>query len=141
MILFGSPVRAIACTLMAVLLAGCGGGQTEHETFLVKGKVSFNGEPVTEGIVTFEDSTNGRTGESEIAADGIYRVRVTKGSYKVMVNPPTVQVDEGPESPPSEGVKDVDNIPEKYRGYQSGVIVDVSDDMDTGADVAMMPEG
>lgn len=140
MILFGSPGRAIGCTLMAVLLAGCGGGQTEHETFLVKGTVTFNGEPVTEGIVTFEDSTNGRTGESEIAADGVYRARLTKGSYKVMVNPPTVQVDEGPDSPPSEGLKEMDNIPMKYRGYQSGIIIDVTGDMESGADVAMMPE-
>ena len=140
MILFGSSFRAGHCLLFVVLLAGCGGGQTEHETFLVKGKVTFDGEPVTEGNVLFEDSTNGRTGQGEIAADGFYRVRVTKGSYKVMVSPPTVEVDEGPDSPPSEDVKEVDNIPEKYRGYQSDIIVDVTADMESGADIAMLPE-
>ena len=132
-----SGVSLAAFTMLA--LVGCG-GRVEHETFMVKGKVTYEGEPLNEGIVTFEDTTNGHTGEGEIAADGFYRVRVMKGSYKVRVTPPTVEVDEGPDSPPSVGMKEMKNIPEKYRGYQSGFIVDVNGDMESGADLAMTAE-
>ena len=129
--------RTFAVAALALLVCGCGGGQTQHKTFMVKGLVTFNGEPVTEGLVVFEDKTNGRTGEGEIAGDGLYRVRVGKGSYAVRISPPMVEIDEGPDSPPSIDYKKMANIPDKYRGQQSGFIVDVTGDMDSGADLAM----
>jgi hypothetical protein len=101
--------------LLVILPAvvGCGGSKfVSHE---VKGRVTFEGAPVTEGQVTFEDPTTGFANSAGLDAMGAYTVALADGNYQVSIQPPTIQIGGGPDTPPDEGYKDVDNIPEKYR--------------------------
>lgn len=108
---------ALIAPLLCLLIAGCGGGSDGPARFPVKGKVTFSGEPVQEGMVTFGNenfSSSGNittTGEYKLADD------LPVGTYKVQISPPDIQ------TPPSFSVtgeeppkpKEYPNIPQKYR--------------------------
>lgn len=53
-----------------VLIAGCGGN--ENGTYPVTGKVTWEGQPVTEGTVTFLSLEQGRPASGTIQPDGTY---------------------------------------------------------------------
>jgi len=101
--------------LILVLIVGCASGP---RTGKVQGKVTCEGKPVTEGLVTFLNPKEGGAAESEISADGSYAVEVgvVVGDYVVVITPPTVIMDTDPgKSPPSPVEKYAPNIPQKYR--------------------------
>lgn len=110
-------VRA-ACATAAVSLAvvaGCSSGPATGE---VNGKVTFKGQPVTEGFVTFMNPNEGGAGEGKIGPDGSYAVvgKLVVGEYIAVVSPPMHIVDTDPgKSPPAPVEKNVKNIPVKYR--------------------------
>jgi hypothetical protein len=88
----------------------------------VKGKITFKGQPVTEGSVTFTNPTEGGTAGADIKPDGTYVVQgdVAVGEYLVMITPPIHMVDTDPgKSPPAPEEKPAPNIPPKYRGPAS----------------------
>ena len=68
-------VRGLASALVVVaafvILAGC--GDQRPETFPVQGKVTYRGKPVTSGRVIFYPE-NGRSAQSEILADGTFKL-------------------------------------------------------------------
>lgn len=109
-----SKSRMLAALVIVLLgTVGCGGSKFEsHE---VKGRVTFQGAPVTEGQVTFEDPATGFANSAGLDAMGAYTVALADGSYRVSIQPPVIQIGGGPDTPPDEGYKDVDNIPERYR--------------------------
>lgn len=109
---FGSRLLLASIACMGYLSAGCGGSDTP--TQMVTGTVTFEGAPVEEGGVTFEDPSTGVAAMCEVGPGGTYTIDLPDGNYDVTIEPPVVEVSAGPDSPPDEDYKDVKNIPEKY---------------------------
>jgi hypothetical protein len=110
--------RSAATFLIALLsatVAGCDSGPTAGE---VRGKVTFKGQPVKEGMVTFLNTTEGGAYEGQINSDGTFAVPnpVAVGEYVVEIKPLVVIVDTDPgKSPPAPMEKPAPDIPKKYR--------------------------
>lgn len=101
------------CSLLFVSAAGCGPSDPLAR-YPVKGKVSFQGQPVEEGTITFEDPSAGQVNSSPLAAGGAYSLELPAGDFKVSVAPPLVETKAGPDSPGDMVPKKVANIPKKY---------------------------
>jgi hypothetical protein len=104
---------------LAICLAGCGSDALPVAE--VSGKVTFRGQPVTEGTISFHnsDGLGYGGGEATLGPDGSYRLEtaaggVTVGEYKVSVSPPMVINSSDPRTPPFKEYKQVANIPAKY---------------------------
>lgn len=101
---------------LALLSAGgCSSGPAKGD---VKGKVTFKGNPVKEGKVTFLNPAGLGDSEADISSDGTYEVRggVVVGDYVVEIKPLVVIVDTDPgKSPPAPVEKKAPDIPGKYR--------------------------
>jgi hypothetical protein len=61
-------LRLLSSVVLLSLLAGCGGG--EFSTASVTGKVVMNGQPVTEGVITFAPLGDGKSDEVGKPASG-----------------------------------------------------------------------
>jgi hypothetical protein len=99
----------------AASLCGCSSGTPLGE---VSGKVTFKGQPVKEGTVTFLNLKEGGAAEALIGSDGGYAVAngVALGEYVVEIKPPVHIVDTDPgKSPPAPVEKAAPDIPKKYR--------------------------
>lgn len=126
-----SPAVLVVVPLLSLSLAGCGGASDGPERYPVAGKISFEGEAVQEGMVTFSDgnfSSSGKittTGEFTLADD------LPSGSYKVQVTPPDVQTAPtfGKTGGATPKPKEVKNIPQKYRTLAT---TDLSADVTSG---------
>ena len=115
------PARSVfrSATYFAVavlaLLAGCNHGPP---TGKVRGKVTFKGQPVKEGRVTFLNPKEGGTYEAMIGSDGSYAipVGVNVGEYVVEISPLMEMKDTDPgKTPPAPVEKAAPDIPRKYR--------------------------
>lgn len=110
------PVRAlgIAVLVCGLTLSGCSGtdGPVQRE---VSGKVTFQGSPIEEGIITFEDAKKGYAESSELGPGGTYKLNAPDGNYTVYVEPPIVVIEDTADTPGGEEEKQVDNIPVQYR--------------------------
>jgi hypothetical protein len=103
----------VAATLS--LAVGC---QKAPTTGKVHGKVTFKGQPVKEGRVTFLNDKHGGAAEAMIAGDGTYAVPtgVVVGDYLVEITPLVEMKDTDPgKSPPAPVEKAAPDIPKKYR--------------------------
>jgi hypothetical protein len=99
---------------LATFSAGCESEkQPEGKVF---GKVTFRGQPVTEGTISFHNEAAGFGAEALLEADGSYRLPtgLAVGEYKVSVFPPLVINSSDPRTPPVTEYKKVNNIPGKY---------------------------
>ncbi|MDI9445306.1 MAG: carboxypeptidase-like regulatory domain-containing protein [Planctomycetota bacterium] len=118
-------LSAIACALW------CGGcGSSEPPTGQVAGKVTYQGEPVTKGVVTFVNSETGIGASSELDSSGAYRIEsVRAGDYQVAIQPPSAP---SPEEM-AEGAKaEKSPIPAKYHDPQaSGLTATVNEGANT----------
>jgi len=104
---------------LTVAIAGC--GDPRGPTGTVSGQVTFEGQPVTEGMVSYvSDEGHGASGQLDSA--GNYTLvtvdgpGVPVGNYKVAIRPPLAEEpDELPIDyvPPDE--EEYPNIPSKYR--------------------------
>ncbi len=120
---------------MAVLfcstLLGCGPAD-KFPRYQVSGKVTFNGQPVEEGTITFADATTGQVNEGPLGSGGTYSTELPPGSFKVSVAPPLVETKGTGDSPPDLTEKNVKNIPKKYRRQESsGLTADIAKDKRT----------
>ncbi|RLS56096.1 MAG: carboxypeptidase regulatory-like domain-containing protein [Planctomycetota bacterium] len=120
----------LASLWTAGFLVGCGGSSLpEGETGTVKGKVTFQGNPIPEkSTVTFMRDEGGITAVGEIDADGEYVLRmrdglkILVGVYRVSITPPNpgsnLDQDEVMKLHMSGKLPDpakVKEIPERYR--------------------------
>jgi hypothetical protein len=114
-------LRAVCILICAgvAALAGCGGSSETRDEFTVTGKVTFQNQPVTEGTVQFEDAATGLGGSAEISPEGTYEATLAAGTYLVAILPPTEITPGTPDSPGGVTVKDVKNIPEKFRAFDT----------------------
>jgi len=129
------PTRALA--LLALLAAstwGCGSKSERPETLPVQGKVTYKGQPVPKGTVTFQ-SDSGQTATGEIQSDGTYKLSTfaegdgaLPGHHKVMIiandADPTLMPGSSPGYKPPK-----DLVPKKYEKLEtSGLQADVTKD-------------
>ena len=118
--------------LSALICLCLGCGAADSVTIApVDGKVMFEGAPVTEGVVTFEDPVKGFAASGLIQPDGTFKLRsdrgngIPTGNYKVTVNPPSTGQPRPDQPAPK---RDFPNIPEKYRNAKtSGLLKRVLD--------------
>ena len=112
----GSPLRVfgVATLVCGLVLTGCSGtdGPVQRE---VSGKVTFQGSPVEEGMITFEDAQKGYAESSELGPGGAYKLNAPDGNYTVYVEPPMTVIEDTADTPGGEEEKQVDNIPVQYR--------------------------
>ena len=93
--------------------------------------------PVEEGLITFYDPQTGTGAQATIGRGGNYRVETEDGgllvgTYCIFILPPLVtEAGEG-RSPPVQILKDVPNIPVKYRHeLTSGLEVNIHEGENT----------
>jgi len=102
-------------TLCLLAACGCSSSPDKGE---VHGKITFKGNPVKEGRVTFLNPNEGGASEAQINSDGAYAVAggVALGEYVVEITPLVQIVDTDPgKSPPAPVEKPAPDIPLKYR--------------------------
>jgi hypothetical protein len=80
--------------LVGACCVGCGiaGGTPSSSLVTVKGKVTFKGQPLTKGVVTFEPSDFGRAASGRLQSDGTYVLStfkdgdgVVRGHHRVSI--------------------------------------------------------
>ena len=104
----------VGTVLLAMFVsAGCGGDE-KLVRHTVSGKVSYQGAPVEEGVITFEDPATGFADSADLGSGGDYSIELPDGSYQVSIAPPMVEVGGGVDTPADTDYKKVDNIPKKY---------------------------
>lgn len=114
--------------------AGCG---SQEKPIDISGKVTFNGEPVTEGSVQFIEDATGRGAEIELGPGGTYKAGLFAGNYRVVVTPPYI-VDTS-SGMPNPYYKKVKNIPKKYHSTATSGLTAIVSPEQTSHDVALRP--
>lgn len=125
---------AIGFLMPAFLMLICGGcGAKGPPPVAVSGNVSFEGKPVTQGIVLFM-SEQGFGSSAEINSRGNYALRsqygkgIPAGTYRVIVTPLPEVVSESDVPSPSAKNDTHPEIPKKYRDFAtSGLEVSLND--------------
>jgi len=136
---------ASAAAALLLLLAGCGGGN-QLEMVPLRGTVTYNGEPMTRGIVTYLPvaGSTGRTANGPIQADGTFVMTtqtrgdgVVRGSYKIVVD----LYEENPDAPKTrEEIEAQGNktpllrslIPKRYLAPETSGLTDTVDEQHSG---------
>jgi len=115
---------ALGCVLLACAVPGCRRGEVLGK---VSGRVTFRGEPVSEGVIVFANEEKGVWMTAEIGPDGTYEVEMAKGfglplgTYQVWITPPLVDHPVGPiGTPPPENPPP--NIPPKYYDMDKSIL-------------------
>jgi hypothetical protein len=129
-------VAGIGCLLLCFVF-GCG---NKVKTAPVSGTVTYKGQPVTFGKITFIDS-QGRPGFAELGADGRYTLRATVGECKVALEAREIEPPHDPkqrkQARPGMYIGK-SFIPEKYENpQQSGLTFKVEDKENNTADFAL----
>jgi hypothetical protein len=106
-----------AAVASLLLFAGCDSGPPVGQ---VSGKVTFRGQPVTEGRVSFTHVDAGYGADALLEEDGTFSIVTDEGGllvgdYRVSVTPLVVMDDSDPNTPPVGVEKPAPNIPKKYR--------------------------
>jgi hypothetical protein len=134
------------CRLLVLLLTmftgfvvtGC---HHEESRGRISGWVTFRGQPVSDGIVLFSNTTKGVYMTANLKPDGSYEVTTAKGAglptgqYQVCVCPPLVNGTTGAGPAPKAII--CRNIPEKYRTIQTSGLALVVKEGENQFDVAM----
>ena len=125
-----TSVYGLVLFLIVVVLGslGCQKGETLGA---VSGDVTFQGKPVTQGVVMFRNAGQGIYVTAPLDEQGHYVVKqatgagLPPGEYQVSVNPPVVDV---PMGGPVQQIPSFSNIPLKYRDANtSGLTLTVSE--------------
>src|SRR5437868_4408997 len=66
--------------VLACLITGCGPGD-KLARYKVTGNVTYQGQSVEEGTITFENPTAGEVNSSPLIAGGSYSLEVPAGDY------------------------------------------------------------
>jgi hypothetical protein len=120
-------IAALCCALLPACNSSSG-----PPRYQVSGKVTYSGQPVEEGTITFADATTGQVNEGLLSPGGSYFTELPAGSFKVSITPPLVETKGTGDSPPDQIEKNVTNIPKKYRRQESsGLTADIAKDKRT----------
>ena len=80
----------ISLVLVLIALVGCGGATASRTTIGVKGKVTFDGKPLPEGVIQFEPKDGKGAPASAKIFEGSYEGRIEPGVKIVRINYPKV---------------------------------------------------
>ena len=113
--------KILVLVLTVTVLAGC---KQLEPIGRIRGRVTFQGKPVTEGLVVFSNTQKGVFMTAAIDKDRNYVVTsaagpgIPLGQYQVTVTPPIDEPKLGPnfEPPP---IKSFPNIPGRYRDVKT----------------------
>lgn len=72
-------------TIAALLLTGCGQQLDAEGYFQLHGEASWNGEPITEGLVIFRTSESGRKNVAAPIKNGEFEVKIQPGKKLVEI--------------------------------------------------------
>lgn len=118
------------------LLAGCGAS----EGTVLEGKITYNGQPVTAGLVNFM-ADGGRPLGGAVQPDGSYSFVLPPGDYRVRVDtPPPAGAAwvEGQPAPTLKGKAAEGQVPPKFANYgTSGLTLSVGAESPQQHDIAM----
>lgn len=114
----GKRKEIMVLAVLAMVAPGC---QEQEQLGRVYGRVTFQGEPITEGILVFSNAQQGIHMTADLAPDGTYELQnaggfgLPLGTYQVAVNPPIPEppVMGAPSPPPKP--KSFTDIPPKFR--------------------------
>ena len=132
--LASGDLRPAAILLLCTCSIAAGCSEDGPAIGELSGTVTFEGQPVTDGIINFE-SAAGFGVSVPLTAEGTFELAsqygsgIPQGSYRVSVTPPPPPVDPsqpagGTSGPPP----DPKNIPRKYRDFStSGLTVEVTE--------------
>ena len=119
--------RLLAAACLFALAVGCSPSGRRVTWVVVRGAVTCDGKPVTEGTVTFQDAKSGEAPQADLRPDGTYEMRVPAASYVVAVVP--LIVNESTDGLPNWVSKKNPDIPAKYQDpTKSGFTADVPAD-------------
>ena len=136
-----SRTLAAMALLAVAVLAGCGRGEVLGR---ITGKVTFQGQPVSEGVILFRNKQKAIYMTADLKPDGTYVVRrasgegLPPGDYEVMIQPPLEDAPMGPALEPPK-IKPYPNIPQKYRSYESSGLSVTVHEGENPFDVDMKP--
>jgi hypothetical protein len=125
---------AFAAATLASLAFGCGPSEPPTPpTVPVRGKVTYQGQPVPKGTVTYQP-TSGRPASGEIQPDGTYQLSTfgskdgaVAGTYKIIIIANSGDPSKMPSTPGYVPPKDL--VPKKYSSLEtSGLEMTVSED-------------
>lgn len=130
----GTWTVAVAVGLLIGAISGCSESVERPRTFPVGGKVTYNGQPVPKGTVTFQPD-RGDPAVGEIQSDGTYQLSTfakgdgaVPGHYKVFIVANTADPTKIPGSTPG-WTPPKDLVPKKYNVAEtSGLEATVSED-------------
>ena len=124
------PARFALLVLLVLWVGvGCNSGD-KLARYQISGKVTYQGQPVETGEITFADPKAGQVNSSQLGSGGSYSTELPAGDYRVSVAPPLVEGKASADSPP-DMVPDpsVKNIPKKYWVQEtSGLTAQVAKD-------------
>ena len=129
--------------LVAASAALFGCGSDDEVRGRIGGKVTFQGQPVSEGLVLFSNNERGINMNAALRPDGSYEIIMAKGAglplgtYKVRVCPPSIVLPIGASSPPK--IKRYPNIPKKYRKFLTSRLTVTIEEGDNPFDIDMEP--
>lgn len=133
--------RGLGLLLLGIALAGCSRPEVLGP---VSGKVTFQGAPVSKGMIVFSNLEKGVTIQAKLDEDGSYEVEMAKGAglplgtYQVCIVPPIPEVTTSwPMAPPK--LPSYANIPERYRDARTSELVVEVTGNGVVFDVAMKP--
>jgi hypothetical protein len=110
----------ISLALLCLFLTGCG---SRVERGRISGKVTFQQQPVSEGLVLFSDASKGIHMMADLKSDGAYEITTAEGvglplgTYRVCVCPPLAVPTT--ERGPAPELKVHNNIPKRYSHYET----------------------
>lgn len=117
---------AFAVLIATALFAGCGPGNAN--TVLVKGKVTYKGQPVPNGTLNFMPA-EGPSAYTEIKPDGSYELRAVRGKHKVVV---VAMQDTTSALPEQRAALPAPIVPNKYTAVTTtDLVADVKDEPNT----------
>lgn len=125
-----TSIHRLALIAVVVFALGCSDGD-ELARYKVSGTVTFQGQPVEKGEITFNPTdATGQVNSSLLGSGGSYSTELPAGNYKVNIAPPLVEVKGAADTPP-DNLPDpsVKNIPKKYWVQEtSGLSAQVAND-------------
>lgn len=135
-------LKILTLLIVMSVAAGCDRGEKLGRVF---GTVTYQGQPVTAGILVFSNHQAGVHMTAELNSDGTYELQTAGGfglplgTYQVAVNPPMAEPPVLGSPNPAPRVPPSNNIPPKYRDFEtSGLTITVGEG-ENPFDIEMQP--
>jgi hypothetical protein len=106
------PGPALAAGLVAWLAMGCGVADEGPQRHTVRGTVTLDGKPLSDGAVTFQPASPGAYPEGAALKQGRFTLRAVQGSYRVAIS--AARPVPGLQAPTGMGPVVAESLPARY---------------------------